>query len=180
MQTRNFVDTRSFLSETKFYDGYSRYIEDQSRYETWDEAVSRVINMHRNYYNKNGELEKYLEEAQTAYSEQRVLAAQRSLQFGGEQLLKHQMRMYNCTSSYADRPSFFGEFFYILLCGAGAGFSVQTHHIDKLPNIKIQLKVGHQLSMFYYHLILLVVENIQSLKEEEYSSTYHKYVRQVL
>ena len=140
MQTRNFVDTRSFLSETKFYDGYSRYIEDQSRYETWDEAVSRVINMHRNYYNKNGELEKYLEEAQTAYSEQRVLAAQRSLQFGGEQLLKHQMRMYNCTSSYADRPSFFGEFFYILLCGAGAGFSVQTHHIDKLPNIKLRNK----------------------------------------
>ena len=83
MQTRNFVDTRSFLSETKFYDGYSRYMEDQSRYETWDEAVSRVINMHRNYYNKNGELEKYLEEAQTAYSEQIVLAAQRSLQFGG-------------------------------------------------------------------------------------------------
>ena len=140
MQTRNFVDTRSFLSETKFYDGYSRYIEDQSRYETWDEAVSRVINMHRNYYNKNGELEKYLEEAQTAYSEQRVLAAPRSLQFGGEQLLKHQMRMYNCTSSYADRPSFFGEFFYILLCGAGAGFSVQTHHIDKLPNIKLRNK----------------------------------------
>ena len=67
--------------------------------------------MHRNYYNKNGDLEKYLDEAQTAYSEQRVLAAQRSLEFGGDQLLNHQMRLYYCTSSYADRPSFFGEFF---------------------------------------------------------------------
>ena len=140
MQTNGFVDTRTFLSETKFYDGYSRFKEDDERYETWHEAVDRVINMHRNHYQKNGDLEKYLSEAQQAYNEQRVLGAQRALQFGGEQLLKHQMRMYNCTSSYADRPSFFGEFFYILLCGAGAGFSVQTHHIDKLPNIKLRNK----------------------------------------
>ena len=34
--------------------------------------------------------------------------------------------MYNCTSSYADRPEFFGEYFYILLCGAGAGFQYRT------------------------------------------------------
>ena len=140
MQTKGFVDTRTFLSETKFYDGYSRFKEDDERYETWKEAVDRVINMHRNHYNKNGDLEKYLTEAQQAYNEQRVLGAQRALQFGGEQLLKHQMRMYNCTSSYADRPSFFGEFFYILLCGAGAGFSVQKHHVNKLPKIKLRNK----------------------------------------
>ncbi len=140
MQQKQFVDTRSFLSETKFYDGYSRFKEEDERYETWEEAVDRVINMHRNHYQKNGDLEKYLSEAQQAYNEQRVLGAQRALQFGGDQLLKHQMRMYNCTSSYADRPSFFGEFFYILLCGAGAGFSVQQHHVDKLPEIKLRNK----------------------------------------
>ena len=140
MQTKKFVDTRTFLSETKFYDSYSRFNEEKGKYESWTDAVERVINMHRNYYKQNGKLEKYLNEAQTAYNEQRVLGAQRALQFGGEQLLKHQMRMYNCTSSYADRPSFFGEYFYILLCGAGAGFSVQTHHVDKLPLIKLRNK----------------------------------------
>jgi ribonucleoside-triphosphate reductase (thioredoxin) len=62
------------------------------------------------------------------------------LQFGGDQLMKHQMRMYNCTSSYADRPDFFGELFYILLCGAGAGFSVQKHHIKKLPKLQARTK----------------------------------------
>lgn len=135
------VDTRQFLSQTKFYEGYSRYIDDESRYETWDEAVDRVIDMHsQNYINKSNELGDYLEEARQAYKEQRVLAAQRSLQFGGEQLLKHQMRMYNCTSSYADRAEFFGEVFYILLCGAGAGFSVQKHHIAKLPQITNRTK----------------------------------------
>ena len=135
------VDTRKFLSETKFYEGYSRFVEDENRYETWDEAVDRVIDMHtKNYNQKSNELAPYLNEARQSYSEQRVLGAQRALQFGGEQLMKHQMRMYNCTSSYADRPEFFGEIFYILLCGAGAGFSVQKHHIAKLPQIQPRTK----------------------------------------
>ena len=140
MATAN-VDTRKFLSETKFYEGYSRYKDDQGQYESWNEAVDRVIDMHsKTYNNKSNELSEYLEEARTAYKEQRVLAAQRSLQFGGEQLMKHQMRMYNCTSSYVDRPEFFGEVFYILLCGAGAGFSVQKHHVEKLPLIQARTK----------------------------------------
>ncbi|MBL6771506.1 MAG: hypothetical protein ISQ22_09075 [Rhizobiales bacterium] len=138
---QQFVDTRDFLSQTKFYEGYSRFIENEGRYETWDEAVDRVIEMHdQNYINSNNELSEYLEEARTAYKEQRVLGAQRALQFGGEQLMKHQMRMYNCTSSYVNRPEFFGEVFYILLCGAGAGFSVQKHHIKKLPKIQNRTK----------------------------------------
>ena len=138
---QQFVDTRDFLSQTKFYEGYSRFKENEGRYESWDEAVDRVIDMHdQNYMNNNNELSEYLEEARTAYKEQRVLGAQRALQFGGEQLMKHQMRMYNCTSSYVNRPEFFGEVFYILLCGAGAGFSVQKHHIKKLPKLQNRTK----------------------------------------
>jgi len=135
------VDTRDFLSQTKFYEGYSRFKEDEGQYESWDEAVDRVIEMHdKNYMSNNNELAEYLDEARDAYKEQRVLGAQRALQFGGEQLMKHQMRMYNCTSSYVNRPEFFGEVFYILLCGAGAGFSVQKHHIKKLPKIQNRTK----------------------------------------
>ena len=34
------------------------------------------------------------------------------------------------------RPStVFLRVFYVLLCGAGAGFSVQKHHVAKMPNI---------------------------------------------
>src|SRR6056300_470413 len=141
MQSNRFADTRAFLSQTKFYDGYSRFKEDTGSYETWYEAVDRVLSMHEENYSEHlEELTKYLEEARTAYKEQRVLGAQRALQFGGEQLKKHQMRMYNCTSSYADRPAFFGEYCYILLCGAGAGFSVQEHHVAKLPKIQPRTK----------------------------------------
>jgi ribonucleoside-triphosphate reductase len=131
------VNTRQLMSQTKFYEGYSRWSEEQDRYETWEEAVTRVMNMHRETYKDkmSPELSLLIDEAESLYKLQYALGAQRALQFGGEQLKKHQMRMYNCTSSYADRSAFFGELFYILLCGAGAGFSVQNHHVAKLPDV---------------------------------------------
>jgi ribonucleoside-triphosphate reductase len=131
------VNTRQLMSQTKFYEGYSRWSEEQNRYETWEEAVTRVMNMHRETYKDkmSPELSLLIDEAESLYKLQYALGAQRALQFGGEQLKKHQMRMYNCTSSYADRSAFFGELFYILLCGAGAGFSVQNHHVAKLPDV---------------------------------------------
>ena len=114
----NGLDMRDFLSQTKFYEAYSRYVDDESRYESWDESVDRVMDMHRGYYKKqiSDALEQEFTKATVAYKEKRVLGAQRALQFGGDQLLKHQMKMYNCTSSYVDRAEFFGEYFYILLC----------------------------------------------------------------
>lgn len=130
-------DTRSLMSETKFYEGYSRWDDTKERYESWDESVSRVMNMHRDYYKDKmtPELNQMINEAESLYKLKYALGAQRALQFGGDQLRKHMMRMYNCTSTYADRPRFFSELFYVLLCGAGAGFSVQKHHVEKLPNL---------------------------------------------
>lgn len=135
-------DTRKMMSDAKFFEGYSRWDDTLGRYETWEEAVSRVMNMHRKYYKNNmtEELSSLIDEAENLYKQQYVLGAQRALQFGGDQLIRHQMRLYNCTSSYADRKEFFGEFFYILLCGAGAGVSVQYHHVSKLPNIQNRTK----------------------------------------
>lgn len=135
-------DTRAMMSSAKFFEGYSRWDEKKGRYESWDEAVGRVMNMHRKFYSNKitPELTALINEAEQAYKDKYVLGAQRALQFGGDQLLKHQMRLYNCTSSYADRAEFFGEFFYILLCGAGAGVSVQKHHVAKLPKIQNRTK----------------------------------------
>ena len=130
-------DTKHFLSLSKFYEGYSRFIEHQSRYEDWEDAVVRVMNMHRSFYKDKmtDELKEAIDFAEKAYKEKRVLGAQRALQFGGEQILKHNMRMFNCVFTHASRPEFFGEMFYVLLAGAGAGFSVQKHHTELLPVI---------------------------------------------
>ena len=136
------LDTRNVMSQTKFYEGYSRWDDEKDRYETWDESVSRVMSMHRGYYQDemSPELSLLIDEAESLYKLKYALGAQRALQFGGDQLLKHQMRMYNCTSTYCDRPRFFSEQFYVLLCGAGVGFSIQKHHIDKLPAVSERKK----------------------------------------
>ena len=128
---------KKMLSESKFYMGYSRWIDGDNRYETWEESVSRVMNMHREKYadKMSPELETLISYAEQAYKDKLVLGAQRALQFGGDQLFKHEARMYNCSVSHADRPSFFNETMYLLLCGCGVGFSVQRHHIAKLPPV---------------------------------------------
>ena len=128
---------KEMMAESKFYMGYSRWIEEENRYEAWDESVSRVMQMHRQKYTDKmtPELESYIAFAEEAYKEKLVLGAQRALQFGGEQLFKHEARMYNCSVSHCNRPAFFNEAMYLLLCGCGVGFSVQKQHIDQLPEI---------------------------------------------
>lgn len=128
---------RDMMSQSKFYMGYSRWMESEVRYETWEESVERVMNMHREKYSKvmSPELETLISFAENQYKKKKVLGAQRALQFGGKQLFKHEARMFNCVSAHVTRPEFFQECMYLLLCGCGVGFSVQKHHIKQLPTI---------------------------------------------
>ena len=75
--------------------------------------------MHREKYKNKmtPKLEQFINEAEIAYQNKLVLGAQRALQFGGEQLRKHETRMYNCSVSHVDRSAFFQEAMYLLLCG---------------------------------------------------------------
>ncbi len=133
---------RKMMAEAKFFEAYSRYKDDTKSYETWNESIFRVMNMHKKFYSSKmtPELLKYIDMVEESYNQKDFLGAQRALQFGGDQILKHNARLYNCTASYADRPSFFGESFYMMLCGCGVGFSVQKHHIDRLPALSRRTK----------------------------------------
>lgn len=139
---------KNMLAESKFYMGYSRWDESKSRYETWGESVERVMQMHRKKYadKMTPELSELIDFAEDQYKQKRVLGAQRALQFGGDQLMSKNARLYNCTVSYADRPRFFQEAMYMLLCGAGVGFSVQKHHVAKLPNL--HKRYGKKVKVF--------------------------------
>lgn len=139
---------QKMLSESKFYMGYSRWIESKSAFESWEESVARVMQMHRQKYagKLTPALELYLAKAEVAYEGKFVLGAQRALQFGGEQLRKHESRMYNCSVSHCDRPAFFQEAMYLLLCGCGVGFSVQKRHVGKMP--KLQRRSSDRVAVF--------------------------------
>ena len=124
------------LQDYVFTSKYSRYLPDKMRRETFEEAVDRVVDMHRRHFASRGmEIEDLLEICARGMKNRLVLGSQRAMQFGGDPILRKHARIYNCTTSYCDRPRFFQEALWLLLCGCGVGFSVQRHHVAKLPGI---------------------------------------------
>jgi len=131
------------LADYTQYSKYARYSKEKNRRETWNEQVERVFKMHEEKFgNKLNAIRDEFEWAKEMVKKKRVLGSQRALQFGGEPILKKEAKMYNCTASYVDRVEFFSECIYLLLCGCGAGFSVQSHHVEQLPKIKERTKGG--------------------------------------
>lgn len=130
-------DSRPVVGEYVFLSKYSQ--THNGKKEGWQEAVNRVMDMHLKRYSgmvkpeDEAEFSKMFAHAYSLYSEQRVLGAQRALQYGGELMLEKHARFYNCSSTYVDRVRVFEEIMYLLLCGAGTGYSVQHVHTDRLP-----------------------------------------------
>jgi ribonucleoside-diphosphate reductase alpha chain len=129
------------LQNYTFVSKYARWIESKQRRETWKEAVERVKGMMLIKY-ADFEINDDIEWAYDMMYKKKVLGSQRALQFGGEPILKRHAKIYNCTSSYCDRLRFFQECFWLLLCGSGTGFSVQKHHVAKLPKLQHDVKKG--------------------------------------
>lgn len=123
------------LQNYTFVSKYARWLEDKNRRETWKEAVERVKNMMHTKYADCG-IKEDIDWAYDMMYKKKVLGSQRALQFGGDPILKRHAKIYNCTSSYCDRLRFFQECFWLLLCGSGTGFSVQKHHVAKLPTLE--------------------------------------------
>jgi ribonucleoside-triphosphate reductase (thioredoxin) len=122
------------LQDYTFTAKYANYLPVKKRRETWVEAVDRVKNMMLFKYSKYDVTEE-IEWAYDLVRQKKVLGSQRTMQFGGEPALKHEMRNFNCQYSHIDRLSFFQECMYLLLCGGGVGYSVQKHHIARIPNL---------------------------------------------
>lgn len=130
------IDTRKEMGKYVKTGKYARHIASEQRRETWSEATKRMMNMHRAKYGDMLTAEEY-DEIETAIINDEILPSMRAMQFGGMDLLprSQDMKLYNCSFSYCDRPRFFAEAMMNLLCGSGVGFSVQRHHSAKLPKL---------------------------------------------
>ena len=117
---------------------YSQHNKNKRRRETWEEQTDRVFKMHRVKFQEHLDNPEFIEIfnfAKKMVGRKDVLGSQRALQFGGPAILKKETRIYNCCTSYVDRARVFQEIMFCLLCGVGVGFSVQKHHVVKLPHI---------------------------------------------
>jgi len=126
--------TQNILSDITTYMKYARHIPEKSRRETWEEIVDRNKTMHLAKY---PHLAEEIEENYKLVYAKKVLPSMRSLQFAGKPAEINNARMFNCSFLPIDDFKCFSEIMFLLLSGCGVGFSVQGHHVDNLPEIKI-------------------------------------------
>ena len=129
--------SQEILSKIVVYNKYAKYDRDKGRRETWEEIVDRNKNMH---LSKFPNLKEEIEEVYKFVYDKKVLPSMRSLQFAGKPIEINNSRIFNCSYLPIDDWRSFSEVMFLLLSGCGVGYSVQNHHIEKLPEIKIPTK----------------------------------------
>jgi ribonucleoside-diphosphate reductase alpha chain len=129
--------TQEILSDLTCYMKYAKYVPDKKRREVWDELVTRNKEMH---IEKFPQLKDEIENSYKLVYDKKVLPSMRSLQFAGKPIELNNARIFNCSFLPIDDWRAFSEIMFLLLSGCGVGYSVQTHHIDQLPEIKIPIK----------------------------------------
>ena len=125
--------SQKILSDLTVYMKYAKYVPELNRRETWDELVTRNMDMHIKKYPS---LESEIREVYKLVYDKKVLPSMRSLQFGGRPIEISPNRIYNCSYLPIDHLDSFAECMFLLLGGTGVGYSVQKHHVDKLPEIR--------------------------------------------
>lgn len=124
---------QQILSDIIVYMKYARYLPELKRRETWDEICTRYQHMMTEKYpHQSGEIE----EAMQWVRQKKVLPSMRAMQFAGPAIARNNSRIYNCAYLPVDDIRAFSETMFLLLGGTGVGYSVQYHHIDKLPPIQ--------------------------------------------
>lgn len=125
--------SNKLLSDIVAFRTYAKYLPHIGRRETIQETINRNMNMHLERFPN---LSKDLLKAYRQVHDLKVMPSMRSMQFGGDAILKNNARIYNCSFVHAKYDRVFAEILYLLLCGTGVGFSVQKHHVQQLPSIK--------------------------------------------
>jgi len=129
--------TQEILSDIVVYNKYAKYLPTKQRRETWKELVTRNKKMHQAKFPK---LKEEIEEVYEMVYDKKVLPSMRSLQFAGKPIDINNSRIFNCSFLPIDDWRAFSEVMFLLLSGCGVGYSVQNHHIEKLPEIRIPKK----------------------------------------
>ena len=125
--------SQRILSDITVYMKYAKYRPELKRRETWEELVTRNMDMHIKKFPK---LEAEIRENYKFVYDKKVLPSMRSMQFAGKPIELSPNRIYNCAFAPVDDWRVFSEIMFLLLGGTGVGYSVQQHHVDALPEIR--------------------------------------------
>lgn len=117
---------------------YARWIPDKGRRETWGETVDRFVNYMTKHLKDNYDYEPsaaLVLEMRDAIFNRNVMPSMRAIMTAGPALDRDNIAGYNCSFLPVDSLRSFDEAMYILMCGTGVGFSVESIYVDKLPSV---------------------------------------------
>jgi ribonucleoside-diphosphate reductase alpha chain len=114
---------------------YARYIDDKSRRETWEETVQRFIDYIFDRTPAIAEDKETKKELFNAILNHELMPSMRALMTAGKSADRDNTCIYNCSYLPVDDPKSFDEAMFILLCGTGVGFSVESKYINQLPEV---------------------------------------------
>ena len=126
--------SNKILSDITVFMKYAKYIPETKRRETWEQLVERNEAMH---IKKFPALKTQIKNAYEDVYSKNILPSMRSLQFGGKPIEISPNRIYNCAYLPIESVAAFSETMFLLLGGTGVGYSVQTHHVAKLPSVTV-------------------------------------------
>jgi ribonucleoside-triphosphate reductase len=153
------------LAKFVFTSKYARFNSKLKRRETWEEAVSRLEDMHLKRFRalpKEDRAE--IKEAFDFVREKRVVPSMRSLQFGGKAIEHAECRIYNCAVKHVDSLRSFSEIFYMLLCGNGVGIGVSKKYLRRLPDlVEAEDKTGTVLTYVVQDTIEGWADSVEAL-----------------
>jgi ribonucleoside-triphosphate reductase (thioredoxin) len=112
---------------------YARYLPEQQRREDWHETAQRWTDFFEAKYPQAPR-----EIWPTLYNSilrLDALPSMRSVMTAGLALERTNVSAYNCAYLPVDHPRSFDEAMYILLCGTGVGFSVESKYVAQLPPV---------------------------------------------
>lgn len=118
-------------------DKYCRWLPNENRRETWEEAVDRYFDYLINRLDLPNKVP--IEEMQEignirkAMKDRQVFGSMRALMTAGSALDKDDVAAYNCCYVAVKQPSDLSNILYTLACGTGVGFSVEKHNVNQLP-----------------------------------------------
>ena len=118
---------------------YARFQDDKQRRETWAETVDRYVDYIFSRTPAIKEKTELRNEIFDAIHNLDLMPSMRAMMTAGKSADRDNTCVYNCSYLPVDDPKSFDEAMFILLCGTGVGFSVESKYISNLPEVPEKL-----------------------------------------
>jgi ribonucleoside-diphosphate reductase alpha chain len=131
------MDFKSPYNEFVYLRTYARWIKSKGRREKWPETVDRYMNFMKENLGEKLDGSTF-QVVRDAILKHEVMPSMRLMQFAGEPARKTNVCAYNCSFIAPTQLRDLSDILYILMCGTGVGFSVETESVEKFPKVELQ------------------------------------------